>query len=61
MASMVFEADEMLESGGDVGEGDRVDRDWRCALARNLDEFSYWIRELKNLHGLFALGWLSAS
>lgn len=49
MASMLFDMDEMLEGGGDMGEGDRMDRHWRCALARNLDKFSYKIPKVKEL------------
>lgn len=35
---MPFGAKEMLDGEGDTGEGDRTDKDWRCALARSSDE-----------------------
>jgi hypothetical protein len=39
-ADMPFDAEEMLDGEGDMGEGDRTDKDWRCALAQSSDEFT---------------------
>jgi hypothetical protein len=37
---MPFDVDEMLDGEGDMGEGDKTDKDWRCALAQSPDEFT---------------------
>jgi len=30
----------MADGEGDKGEGDRADKDWRCALAQSPDKFA---------------------